>query len=206
MKDEYNKKADAKVKQVTRFGTTLKRLKEKAGLSQEKLAYAIGKDHRSFIAKLETGETKNMPSLPVLKKIAKALNISIIELFYNVPNWDSYKTAKNHLRELYPDKEPNEKEIYLYRKKRIQDILDSSLKGSHIFFNSKTQKTISFSEEDYYNIFCWHLRQFPFAITLLSLGHLGYEQFFDRWLDDKDRIKRIEEARAKIKSALSNIE
>jgi len=57
---------------------TVKRLREKAGLSQEKLARLADVSNNTII-NIEAGKQDN-PTIETLKKIAKALNISIEEL------------------------------------------------------------------------------------------------------------------------------
>ena len=57
---------------------TVKRLREKTGLSQEKLARLADVSNNTII-NIEA-EKQNNPTIETLKKIAKALNISIEEL------------------------------------------------------------------------------------------------------------------------------
>lgn len=61
-----------------RLQAVLKRLRESRGLSQAALA-AKAKVTDAYIAQLETGRKKN-PSLLVLKRLAKALGVSVTEL------------------------------------------------------------------------------------------------------------------------------
>lgn len=56
----------------------VKRLREKMGLSQEKLARLADVSNNTII-NIEAGKQNN-PTIETLKKIAKALNISIEEL------------------------------------------------------------------------------------------------------------------------------
>ncbi len=56
----------------------VKRLREVKGLSQEKLARLADVANNTLI-KMETGENKN-PTLETLKKVAKALEVSVDEL------------------------------------------------------------------------------------------------------------------------------
>jgi transcriptional regulator with XRE-family HTH domain len=70
-----------------RLGTVIKELRERAGLTQEQLAKRAGVS-QGYIAKLEPsnrpGQRKTVrranPSLPVLKRIAKALGVPVTEL------------------------------------------------------------------------------------------------------------------------------
>ncbi|MFH1997556.1 MAG: helix-turn-helix transcriptional regulator, partial [Patescibacteria group bacterium] len=56
----------------------VKRLRETKGLSQEKLARLADVANNTLI-KMETGENKN-PTLETLKKVAKALEVSVNDL------------------------------------------------------------------------------------------------------------------------------
>lgn len=63
---------------ATRLGMTLKRLRIKAGLTQDELARKAGVTY-AYISMLESGTKKN-PSLMLVKKLAKALGVSIADL------------------------------------------------------------------------------------------------------------------------------
>ena len=63
------------------LGKELKRVREAAGLSQERLAFAAGV-HRTYISLLE--RDKKSPTLNVLFRICKALKISAAELVARV--------------------------------------------------------------------------------------------------------------------------
>lgn len=60
------------------FGTALKLLREKTGLSQEKFALSIGMD-RTYYASVEAG--KRNISLRNIDKIAQGFDVSLSELF-----------------------------------------------------------------------------------------------------------------------------
>lgn len=60
------------------FGTALKLLREKTGLSQEKFALSIGMD-RTYYASVEAG--KRNISLRNIEKIAQGFDVSLSELF-----------------------------------------------------------------------------------------------------------------------------
>jgi transcriptional regulator with XRE-family HTH domain len=62
---------------VWRPAETLKRLRERRGLTQAELASRIGV-HRVTIATWETGRYR--PSIDLLPKLAKALGIQVTEL------------------------------------------------------------------------------------------------------------------------------
>jgi transcriptional regulator with XRE-family HTH domain len=64
-----------------RFGRTVRALREEADYSQESFADAIGV-HRTYMGTLERG--KGNPSLDVIAKIARGLEISLAELFQTV--------------------------------------------------------------------------------------------------------------------------
>jgi transcriptional regulator with XRE-family HTH domain len=63
---------------LTEFGKTVRKFRAELGMSQEELAYKAGL-HRTYIGMVERAE-KNV-SLLNIEKIAKALNVSIKELF-----------------------------------------------------------------------------------------------------------------------------
>ena len=56
----------------------IKRLREAKGLSQKALAEKSGVTD-AYVAMIETGERKN-PSIPVLRRLAKALGVPVTEL------------------------------------------------------------------------------------------------------------------------------
>lgn len=56
---------------------TLKRLRERRGLTQQQLAERVGA-HRVTIAKLETGALR--PGVDVLEGLAKALKVKVTDL------------------------------------------------------------------------------------------------------------------------------
>ena len=65
-------------KQTNPLGRNLKSLREKRGLSQDRLAKLADVANNTII-KIEQGENPN-PTLETLKKIAKALRVSIDDL------------------------------------------------------------------------------------------------------------------------------
>ncbi len=64
-----------------RFGRTVRALRAKAGYSQESFADAI-RVHRTTMGTLERGEGN--PSLEMIVKIARGLDVSLSELFVAV--------------------------------------------------------------------------------------------------------------------------
>jgi len=60
------------------LSNNIKRLRESKGLSQEKLARLADVANNTLI-KMESGENKN-PTLETLKKVAKALEVSVDDL------------------------------------------------------------------------------------------------------------------------------
>ena len=60
------------------LANNIKKLREAKGLSQEKLARSADVANNTLI-KMESGENKN-PTLDTLKKVAKALGVSVDEL------------------------------------------------------------------------------------------------------------------------------
>jgi transcriptional regulator with XRE-family HTH domain len=61
-----------------RLSQALKRLRERRGLTQVQLAKRA-KVAQGYVAMLESGERKS-PSLPVLRRLAKALGVPVTEL------------------------------------------------------------------------------------------------------------------------------
>jgi transcriptional regulator with XRE-family HTH domain len=64
-----------------RLGRRIKTLRKELGLTQEDLAFEVGVN-RSYMGFIERGERN--PSLAMLKKIAKALKVSLSVLFQSV--------------------------------------------------------------------------------------------------------------------------
>ncbi|MBC8487526.1 MAG: helix-turn-helix transcriptional regulator [Bacteroidetes bacterium] len=62
------------------IGQRIKELREKADMSQKDLAYSADLD-RSYIASVESGQ-RNV-SIVNIEKIAKALNVTVKEFFYD---------------------------------------------------------------------------------------------------------------------------
>jgi len=61
-----------------RFGTNLRKLREKHKLTQEQLAQLAEVDYK-YIQRLE-GKTPSSPSLNIIEKLAKAFGITISQL------------------------------------------------------------------------------------------------------------------------------
>jgi len=64
--------------EVRLLGARIKELRKKRGLTQEGLAEVCG-IHYKFLGGIERGNAN--PTLTVLRKIAKAMNVSLAELF-----------------------------------------------------------------------------------------------------------------------------
>jgi transcriptional regulator with XRE-family HTH domain len=62
----------------SRLGTVIKRLRNQRGLTQVALARKA-KVTQTYVAKIEGGDRMN-PSLPVLKRLAKALGVPVTAL------------------------------------------------------------------------------------------------------------------------------
>ena len=65
---------------LTKFGENLRKIRQIKRISQIDLAKNVGVDP-TFISKLELG--KRLPSLPILVRIADALNVTVDELLDN---------------------------------------------------------------------------------------------------------------------------
>lgn len=63
---------------MSNIQTTLRKLREEKGLSQEKLA-RLSDVANNTIIKIESGKNQN-PTLDTLKKISKALEVSVDDL------------------------------------------------------------------------------------------------------------------------------
>jgi transcriptional regulator with XRE-family HTH domain len=61
-----------------RLSTVLRTLREQKGLTQEHVAKRAGVT-KPYLSQLESGKRKN-PSLPVLKRLAKALGVPVTAL------------------------------------------------------------------------------------------------------------------------------
>ena len=62
---------------IEKMAATLKRLRERRGLTQEQLAEAAGIS-RTYLARIETA--KHDPTLTIIEKLAKALKVKPAEL------------------------------------------------------------------------------------------------------------------------------
>jgi transcriptional regulator with XRE-family HTH domain len=60
------------------FGKRIRQLRQRAGISQEALADRCGL-HRTYVGGIERGERN--PSLMNIARIAKALNVPLVDLF-----------------------------------------------------------------------------------------------------------------------------
>lgn len=68
---------------ITRnFSLALKQLRSDKNLTQEELAQRSGVDYK-YLQKLE-GQTPSSPTLSTLEKLAKGLNISLVEFMTNI--------------------------------------------------------------------------------------------------------------------------
>ena len=65
----------------TAFGKHIAKLRKMQEISQEELAFRCSV-HRTYIGALERGEKS--PTLNTIEKLAKGLNVPIVELFKNL--------------------------------------------------------------------------------------------------------------------------
>jgi transcriptional regulator with XRE-family HTH domain len=63
---------------ATRLGMKLSKMRKERGLTQEQLGSKVGVSY-AYISMLESGSKKN-PSLDLLKRLAKALKVTVGEL------------------------------------------------------------------------------------------------------------------------------
>ena len=63
-------------KLISKLALTVREIRQKKGMSQEKLAELID-SHQVYISEIETG--KKIPSLPILSKIAVCFGLSLSE-------------------------------------------------------------------------------------------------------------------------------
>ena len=63
------------------FGTVIRELREKRGLSQEELSFACTR-HRTYISQIERG--KSSPTIATLWRLAKALDVKPSEIVRRV--------------------------------------------------------------------------------------------------------------------------
>lgn len=63
---------------LDRLGNRIRKLREQAGISQERLGLLSGL-HRTYVGAIERGERN--PSVLSLQKIADALNVTVKDLF-----------------------------------------------------------------------------------------------------------------------------
>ena len=76
-----------------RLNEKIKLYREKNKITKSELARLINVSP-SYITKLENGEKEN-PSLEILIKIAKALNIQVTDLDSNIPIWEEFDVRFN---------------------------------------------------------------------------------------------------------------
>ena len=91
------------------IGTTIKRLREMKGLSQEQLAKDIC--DRTNITKLENGHSK-VPSLSFVLAICERLGMSMDE-FLNYASTNNYKLDKKHILDLLMNNDMNGLKKYI---------------------------------------------------------------------------------------------
>lgn len=69
---------------TTNFGDKLKRIRKSKGLTQVDLSTLMGWTDRSTIAHMESG--RNIPTIGMVEKLAKALNVSPVVFFHDEPD------------------------------------------------------------------------------------------------------------------------
>lgn len=91
------------------LGLKVKEIRKNRKITQEKLSEIIGVDN-GYISKLEVGQ--NFPSIGTLEKIARALDVELVEFF----QFTDIKTEdfKSEINRIY-DKLNREKQFILYK-------------------------------------------------------------------------------------------
>lgn len=74
---------------VSEFGSFIKTLRQRKGLTLSKLAEVSGVSH-PYLSQIENGKIKNFPSPEVLIKLAKPLGVSFAQLMYQAGYIDDY--------------------------------------------------------------------------------------------------------------------
>ncbi len=91
------------------LGLKVKEIRRMRKITQEKLSEIIGVDN-GYISKLEVGQ--NFPSIGTLEKIAKALDVELVELFqFTTTKENDFKTEINRIY----DSLNREKQFILYK-------------------------------------------------------------------------------------------
>ena len=112
------------------FGENVRRIREMRGISQEELAHRVGFGTRGAICKVEKDVVD--PPQSMVKKLAKALDVSLLEFF------DDYKTdySKSPMQEFVPylEKASAEK-LSIIRKILDMDWTIRSIQASNLALN-----------------------------------------------------------------------
>ena len=91
------------------LGLKVKEIRRMRKITQEKLSEIIGVDN-GYISKLEVGQ--NFQSIGTLEKIAKALDVELVELFqFTTTKENDFKTEINRIY----DSPNREKQFILYK-------------------------------------------------------------------------------------------
>ena len=91
------------------LGLKVKEIRRMRKITQQKLSEIIGVDN-GYISKLEVGQ--NFPSIGTLEKIAKALDVELVELFqFTTTKENDFKTEINRIY----DSLNREKQFILYK-------------------------------------------------------------------------------------------
>lgn len=119
------------------IGKNIRKIREAKELSQKEVSISVGMDQAQY-SRIENGKTD--PSFSTIEKIAKALGVTLSELFNaddifkEVNSKEKTLMEKIRLIELLEDKE--QKAFYnildaLVAKKRLTDTLSDALKVAH---------------------------------------------------------------------------
>jgi transcriptional regulator with XRE-family HTH domain len=118
------------------IGSQIKTVREAKNLSQKHVAMSVNMDPSQY-SKIEKGKTD--PSVSTLERIAKALGVSLAELFQSDEIFKDInsadKTIMEKLRLIEQLDEQEKNSVYnivdgLFAKKRLRDSLSSALNGA----------------------------------------------------------------------------
>ncbi|WP_019123589.1 helix-turn-helix domain-containing protein [Brevibacillus massiliensis] len=95
---------------MNEFGRYIKQIRESKNLTLTYVAEQIGIDH-SHLSRIENGE-RNAPKAPTIRKLAKVLGVSFLELMEKAGHWEKLdEEEKRQLAEIYANEDVVETKI-----------------------------------------------------------------------------------------------